>query len=117
MVKDGTVTALLKGVKLEAHGGEEHSEEVAAQLAEALKEKARVRTFPSQVVLAALCLSPQFLLVCHAGGPWHGGALRKKLLLALMLAAELSEKAMERREDGSLCSCTCNTGWRLLGVV
>ena len=43
MVKDGTVTALLKGVKLEAHGGEEHSEEVAAQLAEALKEKARVR--------------------------------------------------------------------------
>lgn len=41
MVKDGTVTALLKGVKLEGQG-EAHSAAVAAELEAALKLKAQV---------------------------------------------------------------------------
>lgn len=44
MVKDGGVTALLKGVKLEGQG-EAHSAAVAAELEAALKLKAQVSTF------------------------------------------------------------------------
>lgn len=43
VVKDGTVTALLKGVRIQGQG-EEHSEQVQAQLAEALKEKAKLKS-------------------------------------------------------------------------
>lgn len=46
VVKDGTVTALLKGVKLEGQG-EAHSAAVAAELEAALKLKAQVPNPPT----------------------------------------------------------------------